>query len=90
MIAAFRFVSGEEGRALGFAFRDMVLDQEVPPDVWPLDAIMTALSAPEASADDRAGLLVAHLSILRREIDRLGEGAWEGADAGETAVSRAA
>lgn len=81
--------SGEEGFALGFAFRDMVLDQEIPPAVWPLAEVVAALNSPEANCDGRAGPLAARLSTLGCEIDALVDGGRR-ADEREAAVPRAA
>lgn len=80
---------GEEGLALGFAFRDMVLDQEMPPAVWPLAEVVAALNSPKANGDGRAGPLAARRSTLGCEIDALGDGGWR-ADESEAAVPRAA
>ena len=36
LIEALRLVCGEHGQALGYAFRDIVLDPEMPPSAWPV------------------------------------------------------
>ena len=45
LIGVLHRVAGETGLALGFAFRDIVLDREMPPTSWPLADVLDLLAS---------------------------------------------
>lgn len=66
-IEALRLVGGEDGRALGYAFRDIVLDPEMPPASWPAADVLDALAAANPDLPFRtAGLRTALNSLIAR------------------------
>ena len=75
-------VAGETGLALGFAFRDIVLDREMPPTSWPLADAIDLLASRAARRDGHASQLLALLSNLSRHVDIL-----DAAEAGERSSS---
>lgn len=64
-------VAGETGLALGFAFRDIVLDRDLSPWSWPLSDILRYLAAADAQQARRAAPLITALSELSRRVDAL-------------------
>lgn len=64
-------VAGETGLALGFAFRDIVLDRDLSPWSWPLADILEYLAAADAQQARRAAPLITALSELSRRVDAL-------------------
>lgn len=70
--------AGEDGLALGFAFRDIVLDQDMPPASWPLTDVLDVLASDRARYS-RAASLTALLSGLLQQVDGLEDEAWEDA-----------
>jgi hypothetical protein len=77
--------SAEHGLALGFAFRDIVLDRETAPASWPIDDVLDVLTSVDARRDNRSASLEASLSGLSRLIDDVEDGSWE--DAGEVSAA---
>jgi hypothetical protein len=57
-------VAGETGLALGFAFRDIVLDRDLSPWSWPLADILEHLAAGDAQQARRAAPLIRQPSAL--------------------------
>ena len=62
-------LEGEDGLASGYAFRDIVLDQEMPPSVWPVADVLDVLASADPGFQDRTALPVAALSGLLVRID---------------------
>lgn len=71
LIGVLHRVAGETGLALGHAFRDIVLDREMPPTSWPLADVLDLLASHSARRDGHAGQLLALLSNLSRHVDML-------------------
>ena len=85
LIDVLRRSAGEHGLALGFAFRDIVLDRETAPASWPIDDVLDVLTSVDARRDNRSASLEASLSGLLRLIDDVEDGSWE--DAGEVSAA---
>ncbi len=67
LIEALRLVGGEDGVALGWAFRDIVLDPETPPACWPVAEVLDALATENPGLRCRtAGLRAALGGLLVR------------------------
>jgi hypothetical protein len=67
LIEALGLVRGEDGLALGCAFRDIVLDPEMPSACWPVADVLDALAAADPDLRRRtAGLRVALGGLLVR------------------------
>lgn len=64
-------VAGEMGLALGYAFRDIVLDRDMSLWSWPLADILEVLAAADARQACCVTPLVAALSDLSRRVDAL-------------------
>ena len=69
LIGLLGHLGGEDGLALGCAFRDMVLDPETPPSVWPVADLLDVLASADPGFQDRTALPVAALSGLLVRID---------------------
>lgn len=78
LIDVLRRVAGKDGLALGFAFRDIVLDQDMPPASWPLTDVLDVLASDKAR-HSRAASLTALLSGLLQQVDGLEDEAREDA-----------
>ena len=85
LIDVLRRSAGEDGLALAFAFRDIVLDRETPPASWPIDDVLDVLTSVYGRRDNRSASLEASLSRLSRLIDDV-EDAW-GEEAGEVSAA---
>ena len=67
LIEALRLVGGEDAVALGCAFRDIVLDPEMPPSAWPVSYVLEALASEDLDIRCRtAGLRTALGGLLVR------------------------
>lgn len=64
-------VAGEMGLALGYAFRDIVLDRDMSPWSWPLADILEVLAAADVRQAGRAAPLITALSELSGHVDAL-------------------
>jgi len=71
LIEVLRLVAAEDGLALGFAFRDIVLDRDMPPSSWPLADVLDLLVSDHAPRGGHVVPLVALLSDLSRRVDML-------------------
>ena len=65
-------LGGEEGAALAWAFRDMVLDTGVHPLHWPIDELIDLLRTPATRQDGQIEQIVRKLDRIWQETDRLG------------------
>lgn len=90
LIDVLRCSAGEHGLALGFAFRDIVLDRETAPASWPIDDVLDVLTSVDARRDNRSASLEASLSGLSRLIDDFEDGSWEDAGVVSAAPGRLA
>ena len=62
-------LEGEDGTALFWAFRAMILDRSVHPAAWPLPDVIHLLRRADASDEKQIGPLLDHLSRLGALID---------------------
>ncbi len=72
LVLASSRLGGEEGAALAWAFRDMILDTGVHPLHWPIDELIDLLSKPPARRDGQIEQMFRRLERIRQETDRLG------------------
>lgn len=74
LIEALGRIDGEDGLALGCAFRDMVLDPEMPPAAWPVSDVLEALASGDPHIRRRTAGLWTALEALLLRIDASGHG----------------
>ena len=74
LIETLRLVGGEDGLALGYAFRDIVLDPEMPPACWPVSDVLDALATADPDLRCRTAGLRAALGGLLVRIDAAEDG----------------
>ena len=72
LVLASSRLGGEEGAALAWVFRDMILDTGVHPLHWPIDELIDLLRKPAARRDGQIEQIVRRLERIRQETDRLG------------------
>ena len=72
LILASSRLGGEEGAAVSWAFKDMVVDNSVHPLQWPIDELIDLLRTPAAGRDGQIEQIVRRLERIRQETDRLG------------------
>ena len=75
LIEALGLIHGEEGLALGYAFRDIALDPGMPPSSWPLSEVLDALISSDPEIRCRTAGLRAALDGVRARIDATEDGA---------------
>ena len=71
LVLASSRLGGEEGVALAWAFRDMILDTGVHPLHWPIGELIDLLRKPAARRDGQIEQMVRRLERIRQETDRL-------------------
>ena len=80
LIDALGLIHGEDGLALGHAFRDMALDPGTPPSSWPISEVIDTLISSDPDIRCRTAGLRAALGGLRARIDAMEDGATADAD----------
>lgn len=74
LVEVLRRIAGEDGLALGFAFRDMVMDPQMTPTAWPVGDVLALLDSAGPARGRQAAPLKALLFKLVAQIDAWSEG----------------